>query len=160
MSRTETWKVLIVLALQKGWETRQWDVKAAYLNAPLKHDVYVQDTNESVATEYWKLHKALYGLKQAGHEWYNTMIEIMTETGLTQCIGDSGCFKSNTVIISTHVNDMLACGPNEELDRVEKAIEQKVELDKIGLPTKLLGMELTWTNDNKRVMLTQTNAIE
>ena len=88
------------------------------------------------------------------------MIEIMGEAGLTQCIGDPRCFKNNTVIVSTHVDDMLACGPNKELDIVEKAIERKVELDKIGLPTKLLGMELTWTNDNKRVMLTQTNAIE
>ena len=77
MSRAETWKVLIVLALQNNWEARQWDVKAAYLNAPLKHDVYVQNINESGTTEYWKLHKALYGLKQAGHEWYNTMIDIM-----------------------------------------------------------------------------------
>ena len=84
----------------------------------------------------------------------------MTEVGLTQCIGDPGCFKSNTVIISTHVDNMLACGPNEELDTVEKGIERKVEVDKIRLPTKLLQMELTCTNDNKKVMLTQTNAIE
>ena len=160
MSRAETWKVLIVLALQNNWEARQWDVKAAYLNAPLKHDVYVQDINESGTTEFWKLHKALYGLKQAGHEWYNTMVEIMTQAGLTQCIGDPGCFRNKKAIISTHVDDMLACGPSEELNKIEQAIEQKVELDKLGLPTKLLGMELTWTSDKKTVMLTQVNAIE
>ena len=59
-----------------------------------------------------------------------------------------------TAIISTHVDDMLACGPNKEIDKIEQAIEQKVELDKIGLPTKLLRMELTWTNNQTRVKLT------
>ena len=72
----------------------QWDVKAAYLQANLdpEHQIYVKDLTESRETEYWKLHKALYGLKQAGHQWYNRMRIIMTQTaGLTQCIGDPGC---------------------------------------------------------------------
>ena len=110
---------MIALALQNNWEAQQWDVKAAYLNAPLQHDVYVQDINESGTTEYWKLHKAHCGLKQAGHEWYNMMIEIMEQARLTQCIGNRRCFKNNKVIISTHVDDMLECGPNEELNKLE-----------------------------------------
>ena len=88
------------------------------------------------------------------------MIEIMEQAELTQCIGDPGCFKNNKAIISTHVDDMLACGPNEELNTIERAIEQKVELNKLELPTKLLGIELRWANDKKTVKLTQTNAIE
>ena len=84
----------------------------------------------------------------------------MEQAGLSQCIGDLGCFKNNRAIISTHVDDMLACGLNEELNKIEQAIKQKVELDKLGLPTKLLGLELSWANDKKTVKLTQTNAIE
>ena len=93
MARAETWKILLNLAIQNNWIVRQWDVKAAYLNAPLTHEVYVKDINENGETECWKLHKALYGLKQAGHEWYNTMVDIMTQdAGLNQSIGDPGCF--------------------------------------------------------------------
>ena len=58
MARAETWKILLNLAIQNNWIVRQWDVKAAYLNAPLTHDVYVKDINENGETEYWKLHKA------------------------------------------------------------------------------------------------------
>ena len=56
---------------------------------------------------------------------------------------------------------MVVFAPREkDLDIVETAIEQEVELDKMGRPTKLLGMELTWNNDNKSVKLTQTSATE
>ena len=158
MSRSETWRILLVLAIQKQWAIRQWDVKAAYLQAPLTHEVYVQDI-ENGKTEYWRLNKALYGLKQAGHEWYKTMKGIMTQVGLQQSIGDPGCFyNQNGLIISTHVDDMMAVAPDEtQLNNIETAIEHHVELDKLGIPKKLLGMELTW--DKKSVKLTQKTSI-
>ena len=166
MSRSETWRILLVLAVQNDWAIRQWDVKAAYLQAPLTHEVYVQDINEKGETEYWRLNKALYGLKQAGHEWYKTMKGIMTQIGLQQSIGDPGCFyNQDGLIISTHVDGMMAVAPiKEHLNNIEIAIEHHVELDKLGIPKKLLGMELTWTKSTKQkgveVKLTQKTSIE
>ena len=164
MSRSETWRILLALTVQNNWAIRQWDVKAAYLQAPLTHEVYIQDT-ENGKTEYWRLNKALYGLKQAGHEWYKTMKNIMVQVGLRQLIGDPGCFhnQETRLIISTHVDDMMAIAPSEnQLNDIEKAIEHHVELDKLGIPTKLLGMELTWTKDKKgkEIKLTQKTSIE
>ena len=163
MSRSETWRILLVLAIQNKWAIRQWDVKAAYLQVPLTHEVYVQDT-ENGKTEYWRLTKALYGLKQAGHEWYKTMKGIMTQAGLNQSIGDPGCFNSHEtgLIISTHVDDMMAVAPTEQhLNDIEITIEHHVELDKLGIPKKLLGMELTWKKGNKtEVKLTQKTSME
>ena len=66
MMRPETLKMLLIIALYRAWEIRQWDVIAAYLQAQLHHDVYISDINEEGEVEYWKLNKALYGLKQAG----------------------------------------------------------------------------------------------
>lgn len=158
MSRSETWRILLVLAVQNKLEIRQWDVRAAYLQALLHHEVYVKDLNEKGETEYWKLHKALYGLKQAGHKWYNTMRTIMTQK-LTQSIGDPGCFYNKKgLILSTHVDDMVAITPSEkDLDNLEKDIEAYVELDKLGIPKKLLRMESTWGKNS--VKLTQKTAI-
>ena len=160
MSRSETWRILLVLAVQNNWAIRQWDVKAAYLQAPLTHEVYVQDINEKGETEYWQLNKALYGLKQAGYEWYKTIKGIMIKVGLRQSIGDPGCFYNQEgLIISTHVDDMMAVAPTKQhLDDIEIAIEHHVELDKLGTPKKLLGMELTW-DKHKSVKLTQKTSI-
>ena len=59
MMRTETFKILLVIALYRNWAIRQWDVVVAYLQALLKHDIYITDINEDGETEYWKLYKAL-----------------------------------------------------------------------------------------------------
>ena len=46
MMRTQTFKILLVIALHRDWAIRQWDVVAAYLQALLQHDVYITDRNE------------------------------------------------------------------------------------------------------------------
>ena len=124
MARSETWRILLALAIQYKWHVRQWDVVAAYLNAPLTHEVYVKDGEEC-----WRLHKALYGLKQAGHEWYNTLRNIMNKAGLQQSIGDPGVFlKREAIIIATHVDDMAAFAPDEEtITTTESTIEKHVK---------------------------------
>jgi len=132
---------------------------AAYLQAPLHHEVYVSDVNENRETQYCILHKALYGLKQAGHEWFKTLQGILEKADLNQCIGDEGAYVGPEIIIGTHVDDLLAIGPsNETLDKLEQAIEDHVELDKKGQPVQMLGMEIKWEKDF--VVLTQTHLIE
>jgi hypothetical protein len=45
--RSESPRILLIIALAKGWKIRQWVVVAAYLQATLKHDnIYVTDINE------------------------------------------------------------------------------------------------------------------
>ena len=46
-------------------------------------------------------------------------------------------------MVSTHVHDMTGYGTPEALEVFEKAVGSKVELEKLGRPTKLLRMELT-----------------
>ena len=148
MMRPETLKVLLVIALYKNWEIRQWDVIAAYLQATLHHDVYINDSNEEGEIEYWKLNKALYGLKQAGYEWYKTLERILYAIGLRQCIGDEGTYVAKDIAIATHVDDLIRIAPpGTHLDEVERSIEKSVELDKREKPENMLGMELTWTKD-------------
>jgi len=52
MMRPETFKMLLVIALYRKWTIRQLDVVAAYLQAPLHHEVYISDVNENGETEY------------------------------------------------------------------------------------------------------------
>ena len=160
IARSETWRILLTLAIQNKWHVRQWDVVAVYLNAPLTHEVYVKDGEEC-----WRLHKALYGLKQAGHECYNTLRDIMKKSGLQQSIGDLGVFckkgkeREPAIMIATHVDDMAVFTPKETtIQEAKTAIGQHVELKKLGQPTKLLGMELSW--ETKYIKLTQKGAIE
>jgi hypothetical protein len=167
--RPESLRILLIIALAKGWKIRQWDVIAAYLQTTLKHDnIYVTDINEVGEIEHWKLHKALYGLKQAGHEWYEMLGGIMAKAGLQRYIAD-GVFvptpnttlsPSNELAIGSWVDDLIGIAPtNEALDKIEGSIEKYVELEKRGKPKKVLGMEVNWVSDHK-IVQTQTSLIE
>ena len=132
-----------------------------YLQALLKHNIYITDINEDGEIEYWKLYKALYGLKQDGHEWFEMLCDIMKTCRMQQCIGDEGTYVSakEQVIVRTHVDDLLGIATMEaQLDQAERLVEGRVELDKRGKPSKMLGMELYWSKE--QVILMQTNMIE
>ena len=43
VARPDSWRTLLVLALRDDWIVLQADVVAAYLNAPLTHDIYISD---------------------------------------------------------------------------------------------------------------------
>ena len=54
---------------------------------------------------------------------------------------------------------MLEVGASTELDKVEEILETDVELDRRGMASKILGIELTWLN-KQEVLLTQHAYIE
>jgi hypothetical protein len=47
IARLETWRILFTIVLARGWNVRQWDVVAAYLQAELKYMVYITDLDEN-----------------------------------------------------------------------------------------------------------------
>jgi hypothetical protein len=53
------------------------DVKSAFLNGPIKEEVYVEQPlgfeDEEYPNHIYKLHKALYGLKKTPRAWYECL---------------------------------------------------------------------------------------
>nr|GEW37410.1 Gag-Pol polyprotein [Tanacetum cinerariifolium]GEW42362.1 Gag-Pol polyprotein [Tanacetum cinerariifolium] len=64
------------------------DVKTAFLNGPLKDEVYVTQPDVFVDPDHpdkvCRLRKALYGLKQAPKAWYDELIKFLTSKGFTK----------------------------------------------------------------------------
>jgi hypothetical protein len=79
--------LIFVLILRDEWYVEQWDIEAAFLNAYLKHEIYVKDGNE-----IWELKKGLYGLKQSAKEWNDKASGILAQAGFEKLIGDEGCY--------------------------------------------------------------------
>jgi hypothetical protein len=67
-ARLESIRMLLVYATHHGFKFYQIDVKSAFLNGPIKEDVYVEQPPGFKSEEYhnhvYKLHKMLYRLKQ------------------------------------------------------------------------------------------------
>jgi hypothetical protein len=69
--------------LRDEWHVEQCDIEAAFLNAYLKHKIYVKNGNE-----IWELKKELYGLKQSAKEWNDEASGILAQAGFEKLIGD------------------------------------------------------------------------
>ena len=57
------------------------DVKSAFLNGPIKEEVYVEQPpsfeDDTYPDHVYKLSKALYGLKQAPRAWYECLKDFL-----------------------------------------------------------------------------------
>jgi hypothetical protein len=69
VARLESIRILLAYATYHGFKLYQMDVKRAFLNGPIKEEVYVEQPPGFEDSEYpnhvYKLSMALYGLKQA-----------------------------------------------------------------------------------------------
>ncbi|GJW73574.1 retrovirus-related pol polyprotein from transposon TNT 1-94 [Tanacetum coccineum] len=73
-------RIFVSHATHKSFPIYQMDVKTAFLNGPLKEEVYVAQPEGFVDPYYpekvYLLRKALYGLKQAPRAWYECNYQI------------------------------------------------------------------------------------
>jgi hypothetical protein len=67
VARLQSIRILLAYATHHGFKLYQMDVKTAFLNGPIKEEVYVEQPPGFKSEEYpnrvYKLHKVLYGLK-------------------------------------------------------------------------------------------------
>jgi hypothetical protein len=62
------------------------DIKSAFLNGPIKEEVYVEQPpgfeDDRYPDHVYKLSKALYGLKQAPRAWYECLRDFLIANAL------------------------------------------------------------------------------
>jgi hypothetical protein len=85
---SEGWRLCLrpnTYATYHGFKLYQMDVKSAFLNGPIKEEVYVEQPPDFEDSEYpnhvYKLSKALYGLKQAPRAWYECLRDFLITNG-------------------------------------------------------------------------------
>jgi hypothetical protein len=85
VARLESIRMLLAYPTHHGFKLYQMDVKSAFLNGPIKEEVYVEQPpsfeSEAYPNRVYKLHKALYGLKQAPRAWYECLRDFLIENG-------------------------------------------------------------------------------
>nr|GEX82969.1 hypothetical protein [Tanacetum cinerariifolium] len=82
VARLEAVRIFIAYAAHKSFPIYQMDVKTAFLNGPLKAEVYVAQPDGFADPDHpkkvYRIRKALYGLKQAPRAWYDELSKFLT----------------------------------------------------------------------------------
>nr|GEV39583.1 reverse transcriptase domain-containing protein [Tanacetum cinerariifolium] len=88
VARLEAVRIFVAYVAHKSFPIYQMDVKTAFLNGPLKEEVYVAQLDGFVDPDHpekvYRLKKALYGLKQAPRSWYDELSKFLTSKGFTK----------------------------------------------------------------------------
>ena len=138
-----TWpsiRLIILLALQQGWKTKQIDFVLAYTQAEVECDMYMKIPKgfevEDGSNDYViKLKRNLFGQKQAGTVWNKHLVSKLKQVGFKQSAIDECVFYRGKAIYVLYTDDSILTGPDEQ------------ELDTIVEDMKATGLELTIDGD-------------
>ena len=162
-------QLLLTFVMAFGWHTQQVDYVAAYTQAPIDCDMYMEfpcgfkvpggiDRKAVVL----KLHRNLYGQKQAGQVWYEYLRKrLITKAGFVQSKHDEFLFYRGKVMYALYIDDSILGAPTrQELDEAIKAInDAKLQITLEGDLTDFLGVKIEWKSP-KEIIFTQPHLID
>ena len=78
MVKPTTIRLILSLAVSKGWQVKQLDVSNAFLHGSLEEDVFMQQPQGFIHPLFLdyvcKLQKSIYGLKKTPHRWFKFLV--------------------------------------------------------------------------------------
>ncbi|GJT84868.1 retrovirus-related pol polyprotein from transposon TNT 1-94 [Tanacetum coccineum] len=151
VARLEAVRMFIAYAAHKNITIFQMDVKTAFLNGPLKEEVYVSQPEGFIDPEFpdhvYRLKKALYGLKQAPRAWYDKLSSFLIEHGFTKGIIDPTLFTrrhgGDILLVQVYVDDIIFGSTNPDFSkRFANLMKNNFEMSMIGELKFFLGLQV------------------
>ncbi|KAI2499054.1 Reverse transcriptase (RNA-dependent DNA polymerase) [Fragilaria crotonensis] len=174
LATNTTIKVTVAMTMEQmvihnDWVIEMVDVEAAFLNAPVDTDVYIElpeglkehhlkkyqplikfDIRETII----KLKRAQYGLVQSPRLWMYTFAKILTKLGLVQCKTDPCLFTLHDesgnlmAIVVVYCDDSIITGFRTVVDRLKKGISGAVAISDLGKLVRHLGVDYEFGRDD------------
>jgi hypothetical protein len=133
VARLESIRILLAYATYHGFKLYQMDMKSAFLNGPIKEEVYVEQPPNFEDSEYpnhvYKLSKALYVLKQAPRAWYECLRDFLITNGFN--VGKT--ITKDLFICQIYVDDIIFGSTNKSsCEEFSRIMIQKFEMSMMG----------------------------
>ncbi|GJT65582.1 putative reverse transcriptase domain-containing protein, partial [Tanacetum coccineum] len=151
VARLEAARLFVAYAAHKSFPIYQMDVKIAFLNGPLKEEVYVNQPDGFVDLHHldkvYHLKKALYGLKQAPKAWYNELSNFLVSKGFSKGSIDPTLFITkkgeDILLVQIYVDDIIFGSTNpKHSKKFEKLMHSKFEMSMMGDLKFFLGIQI------------------
>jgi hypothetical protein len=156
VARLESIHILLAYATHHDFKFYQMDVKSAFLNRPIKEEVYVEQPpgfeDEEYPNHVYKLHKALYGLKQAPRAWYECVRDFLIENDFMIGKADSTLFTrkmgKDLFLCRIYVDDIIFGSTNKSFCNVfSKIMIDRFEMSMMGELKYFLGFQIKQLED-------------
>ncbi|XP_019233911.1 PREDICTED: uncharacterized protein LOC109214451 [Nicotiana attenuata] len=150
-----TVRVLVTVAVKKGWDIFQLDVNNAFLHGDLHEEVYMEAPPDLVVDQcsssrvVCRLNKSLYGLKQASTQWYAKLTEALSSKGYQHSENDHSLFckktPSSIIFVAVYVDDVIITGTDSaEIASLKAFLDQMFKIKDLGILHYFLGLEVLY----------------
>lgn len=162
--RYTTLRVLLALARDRNLEIDQIDIDSAFLNPPLKEEVYMEIPEFFTLMHpelegqpaYLRLLKSLYGLKQAPRAWLDEVKQFFLEVlHLKQSEADPNLFIGPEIWILLFVDDMLIIGPKPAVDTMKAKILGRWDGQDLSPAELFVGFQIERDRTNRTLLIHQ-----
>jgi hypothetical protein len=143
------------------------DMKSAFLNGPIKEEVYVEQPPGFEDSEYpnhvYKISKALYGLKQAPRAWYECPRDFLITNGFKVRKVDPTLFTKTVAkdlfICQIYVDDIIFGSTNKSTcEEFSRIMIQKFEMSMMGELKYFVGFQIKQLQEG--TFISQTKYIQ
>ena len=150
--KAATIRIILSLAISKGWSLRQLDVQNAFMHGLLEEEVYMQQPTgfevKSKCNYVCKLDKALYGLKQAPRALYSRLSAKLISLGFKSSKAGTSLFIYNkgnvTMFILVYVDDIIIASSTEKATAaLLQDLREEFALKDLGDLHYFLGIEVS-----------------
>ena len=162
--KIKSFRLLMALAVEKGWTDRQLDVKSAYLNSELKEELFMEqpecfEVNEKVQF-VCKLNKSIYGLPQSGRCWNEYLDATLKKLSMKRSVCEPCVYYNDyqDLIIAVYVDDIAVWGIQEKVDWIVAMLMVEFDIRDLGRISYFLSFKVT-RKDNSYVNIDQHNYV-
>jgi hypothetical protein len=167
IARLESICILLAYATYHGFKLYQMDVKSAFLNGPIKEEVYVGQPPGFEDSEYpnhvYKLSKVLYGLKQAPRAWYECLRDFLITNSFKVGKADPTLFtktiENDLFVCQIYVDDIIFGSTNKSIcEEFSRIMTQKFEMSMMEELKYFLGFQVKQLQEG--TFISQTKSIQ
>jgi hypothetical protein len=164
VARLESVLILLANAAHHLFKLFQMDVKSAFLNRPIKEEVYVEQPPGFEDYRYpdhvYKLSKAVYGLKQAPRARYECLRDFLISNAFKVGKADPTLFTKNCngdlFVWQIYVDDIIFGSTNQKsCEEFSRVMMQKFEMSMLGELNYFLGFHVKQLKDGTFISQTK-----
>jgi histone deacetylase 1/2 len=159
--KAATIRLIMSIAVSRGWSLRQLDVQNAFLHGILEEEVYMDQPPgyaDKVHPGYvCKLDKALYGLKQAPRAWYARLCKRLQLLGFIPSKADTSLFHyswgNHSLFVLVYVDDIIVANSSQDAtDALLRDLQKDFALKDLGDLHYFLGIEVKKSSEGLVLM--------